>query len=143
MAILFHLMTFFGNEIGRSAHFLVERTTHYLNEFVVFVGPTGKGRKGTVADQVLFVMAQADPGWVRDNVRSGISSGEGLIYHTRDASPARTKTAKNDPGVTDKRLMAREGEYSKVLKVMTRDGNTTSATLRLAVDRLVVDQQWR
>jgi hypothetical protein len=39
-----------------------------------------------------------------------------------------------DPGVADKRLLALEPEFANVLHVIERQGNTLSATLRLAWD---------
>ena len=37
----------FGCACGRGAHYQVEADRHYTNEFVVLVGPTARGRKGS------------------------------------------------------------------------------------------------
>jgi hypothetical protein len=39
-----------------------------------------------------------------------------------------------DPGISDKRLLVRESEFASVLKVIRRDGNTLSPTMRDAWD---------
>jgi hypothetical protein len=41
---------------------------------------------------------------------------------------------KVDAGVTDKRLLVIESEFASTLKVMAREGNTLSATIRQAWD---------
>jgi hypothetical protein len=60
-------------------------------------------------------------------------SGEGLIYHVRDAVV--TKDGKTtDAGVDDKRLLVVETEMSRVLKAMNRDSCTLSDVIRQAWD---------
>lgn len=72
-----------------------------------------------------------DPTWT---IASGLSSGEGLIYHVRDreerVDPESGETKETDPGVTDKRLFVMETEFATVLARMGRDGNTLSSVLR-------------
>jgi hypothetical protein len=72
-----------------------------------------------------------DPDWA---IASGLSSGEGLIYHVRDRIE-RTDLATGEPelvdeGVTDKRLLVMETELATALGRMARDGNTLSSVLR-------------
>jgi hypothetical protein len=125
-AILVQLLVCYGNVIGRRAHFTVEADKHYLNLYAVVVGTTSKGRKGTSWGQVRHQIEMADPGW-RQRVASGLSSGEGLIWHVRDRTD-------EDDGVQDKRLLVHESEFASVLKVMGREGNTLSPVLRDAWD---------
>ena len=68
-----------------------------------------------------------DQAWVEGRVKSGLSSGEGLIYPVRDADD-------HDPGEGDKRLLIIESEFASTLKVMEREGNTLSAKIRDAWD---------
>jgi hypothetical protein len=86
-----------------------------------------------------------DEGWDRERVLSGLSSGEGLIYTVRDATRRREpikekgrvvdyQDVEEDPGVSDKRLLVVEPEFSNTLRVMTRDGNTLSVRVREAWD---------
>ena len=47
MALLSQFLVAFGCACGRGAHYRVEADHHYSNEFVVLVGPTATGRKGS------------------------------------------------------------------------------------------------
>ncbi len=145
-AILIQLLLYFGNAIGRSAHFVVEADRHGLNEYAALVGRTSKGRKGTSRGHVTKVFEGIDPDWVRDRIQIGLSSGEGLIWAVRDAiektEPIKEKgrytgqyqTVQSDPGVTDKRVLIVEEEFASPLRVLNRDGNTLSAVIRSAWD---------
>src|SRR5262249_31882965 len=75
----------FGNVIGRKAHFRVEADDHFTNEFIVLLGRTSKGRKGTSLGQIRKLFEDADPEWLKDCVQSGLASGEGLKWAVRDA----------------------------------------------------------
>ena len=132
MAILSNTMVMFGNVIGRGPYFPVEYTKHHTNLNIGQTGKTSKGRKGTGNSTPKHMISQVDSTWGKDCTKSGLSSGEGLIFNIRDA---RTIQGKVDPGVTDKRLMLIEEEFAQALKMMTREGNILSPTLRDAWDR--------
>jgi hypothetical protein len=142
-ALLFQLLVGFGTALGHTAHFVVEGMMHYLNEYLVLAGLTAKGRKGTAWGWILKMLGYADPHFIENRLLSGLSSGEGLIYHVRDPIIKRTPIKQNgivtgyrdeeeDDGVSDKRLLAFEGEFASVLKRMNAQTNTLSAVLRLA-----------
>ena len=143
VALLVQFLTAFGSAIGRSAHFVAEADQHFGNTFIVLIGISSKGRKGTSWGHIRRVFAPAAPNWEGFCIQSGLSSGEGLIWHVRDAVEKLTKNKTTgelesevvDPGVTDKRLLVMESEYASVLRVASRDGNTLSAILRDAWDR--------
>jgi hypothetical protein len=132
MAILSNSMVMFGNVIGRGPYFCVEYTEHHTNLFIGQTGKTSKGRKGTGNSAPKRMLSDVDPNWAKDCLKSGLSSGEGLIYHIRD--PRTNAQGAVDPGVTDKRLMLTEEEFAQALKMMTREGNILSPTLRDAWD---------
>ncbi len=146
VATLVQVLAAFGNMIGRNCFFSVGATRHYLNLFIALVGLTALGRKGTSWDVARWTMAAIDPEWSEHCIASGMSSGEGLIYHVRDpqwqeksAKDPKTKAVTKelvctDPGVTEKRLLVVETEMGRVLKVMNRDANTLSDVLRQAWD---------
>src|SRR5262249_14455327 len=78
-------------------------------------------------------------------VASGLSSGEGIISHVRDAREEREaikdrgrvvdyQTVIVDHGVDDKRLMVEEPEFASVLRRMDRESSSLSAVLRQAWD---------
>lgn len=146
-ALFLQLIALVGNVIGRSAHFRVEDTIHFLNLFVVIVGQTAKGRKGTSLDRILRLLRAASPDWFKNNITyCGFSSGEGVIHATRDPIYKLKKSKEDDQcgepkmelvdqGVTDKRFTVVESEFVNVIKITSRDGNTLSALLRNAWDR--------
>jgi hypothetical protein len=133
VAILLQFLVAFGNAVGLSPYYQVEGDKHRAKLFVVTSGATSKGRKGTALGRIRQLMAIADPDWERDSIQTGLSSGEGVIFHVRD--PISTlgkdgKTEQVDAGVTDKRLMLLAEEFAGTLRVMERAGNTLSPVLR-------------
>jgi len=126
-ALLMQLLVAFGNIIGHEPHFRTEKDRHGLNLFTVLVGATSKARKGISWGHIKELAAIADEQWSEGCIQTGLSSGEGLIYAVRDPT-------NNDPGVSEKRLFVIEQEFASTLRMLTRDGNTLSPTLRLAWD---------
>jgi hypothetical protein len=144
-ALLIQFLVAFGNMVGRSAHFRAEADRHFLNLFAVMVGQTAKGRKGTALGQVQRILASIDAEWNSTRNMGGLASGEGLIWAVRDEtrtkSPVREKGRVvgyeeiiSDDGVKDKRLMAIEPEFARVLQTAERESNTLSAIIRQAWD---------
>ena len=141
VAVLILFLAAFGNMAGASAHFLAEARPHPLRIWPVLVGETAKGRKGSAWSSARFLLQRVNPLWCVNCTSSGISSGEGLIWRVRDPI-TRSKGNKDgtpelvveDEGVADKRHFAMEEEFSSVLKVAGRDGNTVSDLLRRAWD---------
>lgn len=149
VALLAQVLICYGSAIGRAAHFIAEADKHYLNEFCVLVGTTGKGRKGTSAGQVRRLFELADPEWTGLMKFGGLSSGEGLIWAVRDPIEREQpvyegkgqdkrlvgyETVVEDKGVVDKRLLVYEAEFASTLRVLQREGNILSAIIRNAWD---------
>ncbi len=137
VALLASLLCAFGNAIGRGAFLRVGSDMHHLNLFVALVGESSKARKGMSWNYIRELMKEVDAGWTAERVASGLSSGEGLIYHVRDRVEGEDKDGRRivvDEGVRDKRLLAYEAELAGLLKVMSRDGNTLSPVIRQAWD---------
>jgi hypothetical protein len=145
VALLIHLLVFFGSLLGRAARMPIGADLHYTNENALCVGDTALGRKGMACAVSRQVMADVDPIWAEGCVATGLSSGEGLIHAVRDATTKQEavkvgtrvrgyETVTVDAGVTDKRLAVIEPEFGKVLRVSRRDGNTLSAVIRQAWD---------
>jgi hypothetical protein len=128
MALLSQFLVAFGCACGRGAHYQVEADRHYTNEFVVLVGPTATGRKGSSWGHVRRLLADADPAFARCLV-GGLSSGEGLIAQVRDPADEHDAEAPSD-----KRRLVVEPEFAQTLKVLAREGNTLSAIVRQAWD---------
>jgi hypothetical protein len=145
-ALLFHLLVAFGCAAGGRSFFQVGATQHRANLNAVMVGPTAKGRKGTAEQEILRLFMAISPTFANSHVVSGLSSGEGLIYHVRDpieqAKPVKqggkvtgqTERVIVDEGVKDKRLLVIEPEFAAALRAATREGNTLSAQMRQAWD---------
>ena len=128
MALLSQFLVAFGCACGRGAYYQVEADRHYTNEFVVLVGPTATGRKGSSWGHVRRLLADSDPAF-SGCLAGGLSSGEGLIAQVRDP-------ADEDDGQApaDKRRLVVEPEFAQTLKVLAREGNTLSAIVRQAWD---------
>jgi hypothetical protein len=127
VAILVQLLVAFGNMVGRGPHFVAEADRHHTNEFAVLVGSSAKGRKGSSWGHVRRLCELVDPEWTSTRIRSGLSSGEGLVHAVRDA-------ASPDEQRDDPRLLVLESEFASALAVGSREGNTLSATVRNAWD---------
>jgi hypothetical protein len=145
VALLLNALAAFGSAAGCSAHAVVNHDEHPGRLFVVQVGPTAKGRKGTGWSPIKYLFSMVDHAWSKDRVKSGLSSGEGLIFNVRDPmykqEPIKEKgrvidyqQVMTDPGETDKRLMIIEPEFASTLTVLGREGNTLSAVMRQAWD---------
>lgn len=149
-ALLVQTLAAFGAMIGRGPHWRVEGVEHHTNLFLLLVGDTSKGRKGTSWGRVSSIFRRIpEPGMNgnqctgRAREVSGLSSGEGVKWAVRDritknernSKTDRTEEVVLDDGVADKRLLVHESEFAQVLRVCARSGNTLSATLRNAWDR--------
>lgn len=145
VALLVSLLTFIGNNIGRTPYFQVEGSKHHVNLFATLVGQSAKGRKGVSEERALSLFDDHDP-WKECNMTAGLSSGEGLIWAVRDpieeveaikehGEIVRYESVIKDPGVEDKRLMVVESEFAQVLRVLRREGNTLSPLIRQAWDK--------
>jgi len=128
IATLAHTLTAFGNLIGDGPHVPVQNDRHPARLYTVLIGDTGKGRKGTSLSAPRELLRAIDLEWASNRIRTGLSSGEGLIYHVRDGD------GDKDAGEQDKRLLSVEAEFSAMLRIMARDGNSLSGVIRQAWD---------
>jgi hypothetical protein len=144
-ALLLNVLAAFGSMIGSSSHAMVNHDEHPGRLFVVEVGPTAKGRKGTGWSPIKYLFSMVDREWTRERVKTGLSTGEGLVFNVRDPiykqEPIKEKgrvidyqQVMVDPGENDKRLLVVEQEFASTLTVMGREGNTLSAVMRQAWD---------
>jgi hypothetical protein len=142
-AILMQLLVMAGNVVGRKLEHEADGVPHHTNLFLVLVGVTSNARKGTSYHRARRPFQFLD-NWGR-TVGGGLTSGEGLISLIRDPvekeEPVKEKGVTTgyqkvivDAGVPDKRLMIKQSEFSAVLKVASRDGNTLTDLVREAFD---------
>ena len=125
-ALLLNLLAMVGNAVGAAPHVRVGGDLHSARLFFVIVGKTARARKGTASSLARWVMESADPGW-SGRILGGFGSGEAVVDAVRDPDD-------DDEGVTDHRLLVREGEFARVLRVAERDGSTLSPIIRDAWD---------
>src|SRR5206468_5277991 len=108
-------------------------------------GQTSAGRKGTSWSEVLRVIEPLDADWRQKRIVSGMSTGEGIIFHVRDALEGKEAVKDKgkivsyqdviiDHGVADKRLMVLETEFGRPLQAMRREASTLSAVIRQGWD---------
>jgi len=135
-AVLIQFLVALGSCVGRGPHFRVEADEHHMRLFAAIVGATSKGRKGTSWGQARRPFAAVDADWAENRIVSGLSSGEGLIWAVRDeiVKTVNGEEKAVDDGVDDKRLLVVESELASALRVLGREGNTLSATVRNAWD---------
>jgi hypothetical protein len=137
-ALLLQYLASVGNMVGRDAFVRLANADHHPNIFVLIAGRTARSRKGTSGQDVRVVMEHVDLTWTLENVKSGISSGEGIIEMVRDIRQEWDKKAGTlvtvDPGVADKRLLLDEREFSSALNKMKQETNIVSRVLREAWD---------
>jgi hypothetical protein len=131
-ALLLQFLTCFGNAVGRGPHFRVEGDQHFTVLNIVLVGATAKSRKGRSAGRIRQIFKAADGEWESTRVKTGLSSGEGLINEVRD--PVMDGAKIIDPGVEDKRLLVLEAEFAGALTMMRRPGSVLSRVIRDAWD---------
>jgi hypothetical protein len=138
VALLLQCLAMAGNIIGRGPYYQVESDRHHANLFGVLVGESAKARKGTSVGRIRAVVRIADETWNGDRLKSGLSSGEGLINEVRDPvqkyDPKEKQVEVVDPGASDKRLMVVEPEFAGALSAAERHGNTLSPQIRRAWD---------
>jgi len=84
ISILLPALAMYGCMVGRRAVQDIGGTHHFLNVFGLLVGDSGEGRKGTGNGVAHRVMGMIDLQFIHDNVKGGLSSGEGLIGHIAD-----------------------------------------------------------
>lgn len=142
VALLLCFLAAVGNVIGRKVHFVADGVQHFLNLYVVLIGETSKGRKGTAWARIIRCFTSIAQTWSEERVSGGMSSGEGLIWSVRDPIYANENQREGnkkvplqvlkDPGIEDKRLMLIEAEFASVLRQVDRQGNTLSAIIRKA-----------
>jgi hypothetical protein len=147
VATLITFVTAAGNMLGARPRAVAGEDPHPARLSTVLVGQTSSGRKGSSQGAPMRILEAVDPEWAKYCVApGGLSSGEGLISHVRDAreeqQPIKEKgrvvgyePVMVDHGVTDKRLLVVESEFAAVLKRMDREANSLSAVMRQAWDR--------
>ncbi len=132
--LLFSLLAEFGAIVGPGPHAVADSAAHPARLFVVDVGDTSKGRKGSIEANIRRVSEAVDPQFARNRRLNGFGSGEALVDAVR-----------GDDESTERRMLIVEPEFARVLSVATRDGSTLSPVIRGAWEsgRLAVRSRTR
>jgi hypothetical protein len=148
-ALLISFLVQMGTVIGRNPHLIIEGARHGTNLFAVLVGVTSSGRKGTAVKRISSLLSllggeresndsDSNIGVARGRAHEslrvvrGIGSGEGLVHAVRDPRG-------KDEGILDKRALVLAEEFSALLKVASREGNTLSDKVREAWDNVTLE----
>jgi hypothetical protein len=93
VALAAQFLVAFGQAVGSSPFFAVSGTDHRVNLQVCLVGPSSTGSKGDSLDCVThtFDKVALQSGETVLNIKSGMSTGEGLIAAVRDRATGSDK----------------------------------------------------
>jgi hypothetical protein len=120
-ALLTTMLAVFGALAG-DARTLYQGQLQKANLFVVLVGDTSSGRKGTSLSVAREIFTAANAA-LDDILVPGLGSGEALPGHLR----------RNEPK-GERRALVIESEFGRLLRVMAREGSTVSPIMRDAWD---------
>ncbi|WP_275293189.1 DUF3987 domain-containing protein [Amycolatopsis sp. La24] len=129
VAILASLLCFAGVHMGQGPHVRAGDDPHPLLVWPLIVGRTSAGRKGTSWSTAKRLITAADTAFTHHNIKSGLSSGEGLAERFALDDDEQQLGGADD---RDLRLMVMEAEWAGVMAKMKREGNSLSAILRSA-----------
>jgi hypothetical protein len=139
-ALAINTLARFCAVIGRDPHIALGDDLRSLRPFVLIIGPTGFGRKGTSAQLPGRIFQAVEAYLASWNVpilplrhETAVSSGEGLVWMTRDPIPGKDGEML-DEGVLDKRVLLEISEFSGTLAQAKRESSTLTAVLRDAFD---------
>ncbi|WP_017972914.1 DUF3987 domain-containing protein [Actinopolyspora halophila] len=139
VALLGSLVAALGVHLGPGPHVRAGDDRHPLLVWPLVIGRTNSGRKGASWSTARRLITTADPEFAATNIRTGLTSGEGLAeLFTADESdsPSEGKSASREKSSalpsSDRRLLVYEPEWAAVMARMKREGNSLSATLRAA-----------
>lgn len=127
VAVLATELAMFGVGCNRSAHLLAGNAPHPAALWVLIVGDTSTGAKGTSYSVARALMAGVVPDVFPAREQGGFGSGESIIDAVKDATDS-------DAGAEDLRLLLHETEYARAMTAAKRDGSTVSMVMRDAWD---------
>jgi hypothetical protein len=142
-AILLQHLIFLGNAIGigpNTPWCWGGKVVHRTNLTTIALGETAYARKGTATAEPMFLYRQINPAWSRHHIRSGLHSGEGLIYAVRDELTRIDPQNPLGPPIVvhtesdTKNILVIETEFSVPLTRMQVPGNTLGDLLKQCWD---------
>jgi hypothetical protein len=138
------LLIAMGSIFGHQPRCRIHPAAHYTNEFGLRVGLTSTGRKGTGDNAINEVIKHVDSHWYQHRRISRFGSAEAIINEVRDPFVQQIRAGgRKDgpqfkeitvPGVDDKRLFIRVGEFSAVLDLVNKRDSGAASVMRLGWD---------
>ncbi len=125
VGILGTLLASIGACLG-NLRYIYQGSAQAPNLFVVLVGDSSTGRKGTAGSIARDVMSRAYPAWA-SLIVAGLGSGEGLVSRLTPSETERERPS-------EPRALVMESEFGRLLTVMGREGSTLSPIVRDAWD---------
>jgi len=125
VALLVTLLAAFGSAAGAGSYVIADSAEHAARLYVVLVGGTSSGRKGSSLAVIRRFLKASDDEWFRAVVRSGFLSGESII-----ADLAGDLDEEAEPNPYPKVILVIEPELGRLLAVNNRDQSTTSHVIR-------------
>jgi hypothetical protein len=129
-AVAASALAYISAALGRGPYFPIGDDANHARLFMVHVGRTSRGRKGTSKKLIKRIhdTLMKNGGTLAPQVHSGgLSTREGLALLIHDGF----RDGKREiPSIDDKRLFVIESEFSNVMHQSKRDGNTLSGALR-------------
>jgi hypothetical protein len=118
------VLTATGAAIGPGPYVYKGNVRHHPRLFSILVGGTSTGRKGTATATPSPILEAADPDFFATRTMGGFGSGEAVVDELADPDE------NGDGGSPDKRLLVKEPELTRLLKIANRQGSTVSELLR-------------
>ncbi len=119
------LLVNLGTLIGRAATVHIGEHHHHANLFLLPVGETSTGGKGSADAVVERLITEVEPSFVVRHVLGGFGSGEAVVYEMRDVK---------DETAVEKRRVITEAEFSAGLRVARREQSILSQIIRQGFD---------
>jgi hypothetical protein len=123
--LMMHLLAMFSAIIGRGPHFFQSGSQLFLHLFIVLVGPSGLGRKGTAESNATDIFKEVAEDFVEQDITSGLNSGAGLLTELSD---------EKDPDRGTKRKLIIEPELAGPVASAQREHDPMISHLRAIHD---------
>lgn len=130
LPLLVQLLIFTAHVVGRKPHWSLSGPKHFLNQFVILLGPTSTGRKGTSTAVIKSIFQQIYPDFCDKHILRGLNSGEGLIHHMKESNASCEASLGSERCFNGRSCIIIEEEFVNVFKVSRRDSNTLTGNLR-------------
>lgn len=121
-----------GTKIGRRARVQIGEHFHHANLYVLVVGNSSTGAKGSAGLATDKLVGAVDLSFFLRHEVAGFGSGEALVRMLRD--PEKKEEAEEESKRPEKSRVVVEPEFGRVLRVAHREGSILSHIMRQGFD---------